>query len=144
MCCGGVWVAASVVNDSLSCEKWEGSEGKQESRDERSFGYAAPPNWCTPKTCAFGALLCVAMDTQRLSHHIFFLTILSIAFRHHSVLSALQFTHKDDLPAECVIKGVNRYNDILPNPRTRVILEELDGDIGAPSSMIWRWSGGCL
>lgn len=38
-------------------------------------------------------------------------------------------TKKDKLPPECSIKGINRHNDILPNPKTRVVLPEVDGDV---------------
>ena len=60
------------------------------------------------------------------------MVITQLLFSEHSVHTChTQVTHRDDLPSECTIKGVNRYNDILPNPRTRVTLKELDGDIGA-------------
>ena len=41
---------------------------------------------------------------------------------------ATQITKKDELPPECTAKGVNRHNDILPNPKTRVVLEQLNND----------------
>ena len=40
-----------------------------------------------------------------------------------------QKTYPKDLPAECSAKGVNRHNDILPEPRTRVVLEQLGSDV---------------
>eukprot|EP00039_Didymoeca_costata_P007885 m.104836 g.104836 ORF g.104836 m.104836 type:complete len:1742 (-) comp13860_c1_seq2:37-5262(-) len=39
-------------------------------------------------------------------------------------------TKKHELPPECSIKGINRHNDILPNPRTRVVLQKVGNDPG--------------
>ena len=57
-----------------------------------------------------------------------------------------QTTNKNELPPECSAKEVNRLAGILPNPKTRVVLEVLGGDEATAyinANYIPGWFGAC-